>query len=64
MSSNVQWFKDGIRIVPSDRVVYSIKADLLTLTIHNAQPEDQGNYRCSVEDLHTDATLTVERMFK
>ena len=38
-----------------------MKGDLLTLTIHNAQPEDQGNYRCLVDNQHTDATLTVER---
>ena len=25
--------------------------------------EDQGNYRCMVENQHTDATLTVERKF-
>ncbi len=61
LSSNVQWFKDGIRILPSERVVYSIKGDLLTLTIHNAQIEDEGNYRCMIDNQHTDATLTVER---
>ena len=60
ISSNIQWFKDGIRIVPSDRTVYSVKGDLLSLTIHNAQLEDQGNYRCMVDNQHTDATLTVE----
>lgn len=61
LSSNVQWFKEGVRILPSDRVVYSIKGDLLTLTIHNAQVEDEGNYRCMVDNQHTDATLTVDR---
>ncbi|CAF1031742.1 unnamed protein product [Rotaria sordida] len=60
ISSNVQWFKDGVRISPSERVVYSIKGDLLSLTIHNAQIEDQGNYRCVVDSQHTDGTLTVE----
>lgn len=25
--------------------------------------EDQGNYRCMIDNQHTDATLTVERMF-
>ena len=25
--------------------------------------EDEGNYRCMVENQHTDATLTVERKF-
>ena len=62
LNSNLQWFKDGVRILPSDRVVYSIKGDLLSLTIHNAHLEDQGNYRCMVDTQHTDATLTVERM--
>jgi hypothetical protein len=62
LSSNIQWFKDGIRIFPSDRVVYSVKGDLLALTIHNTQMEDEGNYRCMVDNQHTDATLTVERM--
>ncbi|UJR34155.1 hypothetical protein I4U23_021562, partial [Adineta vaga] len=60
LSSNVQWFKDGIRILPSDRIVYSIKGDHLSLTIHNAQIEDEGNYRCMIDNQHTDATLTVE----
>ncbi|CAF0817324.1 unnamed protein product [Adineta steineri] len=60
LSSNVQWFKDGVRILPSDRVVYSIKGDQLTLTIHNTQIEDEGNYRCMIDNQHTDATLTVE----
>ncbi|CAF4166926.1 unnamed protein product, partial [Rotaria sp. Silwood2] len=60
ISSNVQWFKDGIRVSPSERVVYSIKGDLLTLTIHNTQIEDQGNYRCVIDNQHTDGTLTVE----
>ncbi|CAF4580073.1 unnamed protein product, partial [Rotaria sp. Silwood1] len=60
ISSNVQWFKDGVRISPSERVVYSVKGDLLTLTVHNAQIEDQGNYRCMVDNQHTDGTLTVE----
>ncbi|CAF3839702.1 unnamed protein product [Rotaria sp. Silwood1] len=60
LSSNIQWFKDGIRILPSERIVYSVKGDLLTLTIHNAQIEDEENYRCMVDNQHTDATLTVE----
>ncbi|CAF4880912.1 unnamed protein product [Rotaria sp. Silwood1] len=50
----------GIRILPSERIVYSVKGDLLTLTIHNAQIEDEENYRCMVDNQHTDATLTVE----
>lgn len=41
--------------------MYSIKGDSLTLIIHNAQPSDEGNYRCVVDNLHTDGTLTVER---
>ncbi|CAF1553893.1 unnamed protein product, partial [Rotaria sp. Silwood1] len=60
LSSNIQWFKDGIRILPSERIVYSVKGDLLTLTIHNAQIEDEENYRCMVDNQHRDATLTVE----
>ncbi|CAF3928781.1 unnamed protein product [Rotaria sp. Silwood1] len=52
--------QDGIRILPSERIVYSVKGDLLTLTIHNAQIEDEENYRCMVDNQHTDATLTVE----
>lgn len=50
-----------MRILPSERVMYSIKGDSLTLIIHNAQPSDEGNYRCVVDNLHTDGTLTVER---
>ena len=61
LSSNVQWFKDGIRILPSERIVYSVKGDILTLTIHNAQMEDEGNYRCIIDNQHTNGTLTVER---
>lgn len=52
-----------MKISPSDRIVYSIKGDLLSLTIHNLQPEDEGNYRCMIDNQHTDGTLTVERMF-
>ncbi|CAF3800634.1 unnamed protein product, partial [Rotaria magnacalcarata] len=60
IDSNVQWFKNGVRVSPSERTIYSIKGDLLTLTIHNAQIEDEGNYRCMVDNQHTDGTLTVE----
>ena len=61
ISSDVQWFKDGIRILPSEHIVYSVKGDILTLTIHNAQMEDEGNYRCIIDNQHTSGTLTVER---
>ncbi|CAF1342008.1 unnamed protein product, partial [Didymodactylos carnosus] len=60
LSSNVKWYKDGVRLTPSDRLVYSVKNDLLTLIIHNVQMEDAGNYRCMVDDEHTDGSLLVE----
>ncbi len=60
----MQWFKEGVRISPSDRVVYSIKGDLLSLTIHNAQLEDEGNYRSTVDVRSVAPLFVLSRVLK
>lgn len=42
---DVEWFKDGVPLKPSEHVKFGIKPDgTITLEIKQARPEDTGKY--------------------
>lgn len=50
---NVQWFKHGIPLLPSEHVKIDIQPDgTVTLTIDQTKPEDKGKYelRATIPD--------------
>ena len=45
---DIQWYKDGGPIEDEERVVCDIVDDVTSLTLYNAEPDDQAWYRCKV----------------
>ncbi|XP_037102047.1 obscurin-like protein 1a [Syngnathus acus] len=58
--ADVQWFKNGVEVVPNRR--FTIRADGVerSLTIHRLTREDSGEYACESKDDRTVATLAVK----
>ncbi|XP_029139630.1 obscurin [Protobothrops mucrosquamatus] len=57
-----EWRKDGARMHTSPK--YDIRQDggIHELIIHNLEPQDSGEYSCSVGDQTTSATLSVQEV--
>lgn len=62
-AATITWYRNGRHISPSQRFVYSYEEAEASLTIHAAQPSDEGSYMCKAENklgiVDTEATLTV-----
>ncbi|XP_040842367.1 obscurin-like protein 1 isoform X2 [Ochotona curzoniae] len=48
--SQVRWYKDGLEVEASDSLQMGAEGPIRTLTMHNAQPEDAGEYVCETRD--------------
>ncbi|GIY57128.1 twitchin [Caerostris extrusa] len=58
----VEWFKNGEKITPTDRINIKMYDDgKHHLIFNNLELEDVGEYTCSAKDLSTSCKLTVEK---
>lgn len=58
--ANITFMKDGKEIKPSDKHEIIIEGTKATLIIHDATPDDQGEYTAKTEDDTTSCKLLVE----
>ncbi|KFD70456.1 hypothetical protein M514_00956 [Trichuris suis] len=58
----VCWYKNGVPLVPDERVEITSFGDRHTLVVHNAQQEDVADYRCEAKNdagvVWSDATVS------
>ncbi|XP_037043462.1 obscurin isoform X3 [Bradysia coprophila] len=60
----VEWFKDGNRLYPNDRVRIDIEPNgLLRLTISDITPDDVGKYSCRIFNQHGDDTCYADLVY-
>lgn len=61
---SVEWYKDGSRINPSDRIKFEMESHgLLRLTIDNANRSDIGHYKCHIFNSHGEDSCSAELIF-
>ena len=56
----VKWLKDGVELVPSDRIKLITDGCIHRLVIENATLEDSGTYTCICGGENTEATFSVD----
>lgn len=59
----VRWLKDGVELVPSDRIRLVSDGNIHRLIIDDATLEDSGTYTCVCGSVTTEATLGIDGMF-
>nr|XP_028607457.1 LOW QUALITY PROTEIN: obscurin [Podarcis muralis] len=58
----VKWSRGSVRLRASDKYEMRQKGSTVELLIHNAQPEDSGNYTCDSGDQQTTASVLVKAL--
>ncbi|XP_043916497.1 obscurin-like protein 1 isoform X2 [Protopterus annectens] len=61
-SARVKWYKDGLELVPNERITIEAKGLTRQLVISGAQPCDSGTYTCDAVDDKMVTTVTVEEL--
>lgn len=56
----VEWFKDGGPLESNDRIVFSVDQNVVSLTINQTEPDDEGWYRCKITNEHGVASTEAE----
>ncbi|KAI5708872.1 hypothetical protein M8J76_005116 [Diaphorina citri] len=56
----VEWFKDGIPLIPSKRLQFTCDGLKVGLNIAKAEPVDAGKYTCTLENKHGKASSSGE----
>lgn len=60
----VEWFKNGDRVYPNDRVRIDIEPNgLLRLTISDITPDDVGKYTCRIFNQHGDDSCHADLVY-
>ncbi|XP_019626725.1 PREDICTED: titin-like [Branchiostoma belcheri] len=59
---NVFWFRENVRIVPSDEIEIRSKGNAYTLVLHKRKLSDAGEIRFSVGELSSTAQLIVKEL--
>ncbi len=60
----VEWFHNGNKIYPNDRIRIDIEPNgLLRLTISDITPEDVGKYSCRIFNQHGDDTCYADLVY-
>ncbi|XP_078621208.1 obscurin-like protein 1 [Branchiostoma floridae x Branchiostoma japonicum] len=59
---NVFWFRENVRIVPSDEIEIRSKGNAYTLVLHKRKLSDAGEIRFSVGELSSTAKLIVKEL--
>jgi hypothetical protein len=54
------WYKNGVKIMPSDKVKVTSKDKTHTLVVERCEAEDQAEYAIKVDDLSSKCQVTVE----
>lgn len=61
---DVEWFRNGDRIYPSDRTLIEAEPNgLLRLTVHNTTHADVGKYSCRIYNPHGEDMCHAELLF-
>lgn len=55
-----KWMKDGIEVIPSDKVVIEAKGKVHKLTLKDTTLDDRAEYTICVKDRTSTAPLFVE----
>ena len=54
------WYKNGVELQPSDRIVPRVEGTKHFLTIHNSVLDDEDKYSIKVEDSESQGKLYVD----
>ena len=58
--TKVTWLRDGKVLTPNKKIETASEKQVHKLIIHDATADDKAEYKCTVGDVFTAATLTVE----